>query len=58
MIDLTNQIWNTNNFVIIYLRGVKIWYDILTPGQIRIVFVSVKITSIMTTKEIINMILI
>ena len=41
-------------FVIVYLRGVKITYDILTPGQVGLVFGSVKIKSSRTTQEIIN----
>ena len=42
------------NFVIVYLRGVKISYDILTPGQVGLVFGSVQIKSSITTQEIIN----
>ena len=45
------------NFVIVYLRdggGVKIPYDILTPGRVVLVFGNVKIKSSRTTQEIIN----
>ena len=31
------------NFVIDYFKGVKILYDILTPGRVRLVYDSVKI---------------
>ena len=42
------------NFVIDYLRGVKISYDILTSGRVVLVFGNVKIKSNRTTQEIIN----
>ena len=42
------------NFVIDYLRGVKILYNILTRGRVVLVFGSVKIKSSRTTQEIIN----
>ena len=46
------------NFVIDYLRGVKILYDILTPGSSWDSFWLCQNECIMITREIINIILI
>ena len=46
------------NFVINYLRGVKISYDILTPGSSWDSFWKCQNESIITTQEIIDIILI